>query len=104
MDILFLQAAANFDVMHLIFIFAFFLIIYFGTIRPQQKKQKEQAKFINELAKGDQVITAGGIHGKITKMDEKTVTLEVSTKTYITVSRSVINKEMTQSTNTSATK
>lgn len=53
------------------------VVFYFFMIRPQQKKQKEQKKFITEVKKGDQVVTIGGIHGKIVAMDETSVVLEV---------------------------
>lgn len=53
------------------------LVFYFFMIRPQQKKQKDQKKFINEIKKGDMVVTIGGIHGKVMSIDENTVTLEV---------------------------
>lgn len=55
----------------LIFMFAIF---YFLLIRPQQKKAKEHRTLLDSLKKGDQVITAGGMHGKVTAIDENVVT------------------------------
>lgn len=53
------------------------LIFWLFFIRPQQKKQKEQRKFIDEIKKGDTVVTNGGIHGKIAAVEDDTVILEV---------------------------
>lgn len=71
------------------------VVFYFFMIRPQAKKQKEQNDFQNGLAKGDRVVTGSGVLGKITKLDDKTVTLEVDSKTYIRFAKSAISKEMT---------
>ena len=55
-----------------------FAIFYFLLIRPQQKKAKEHKALLEALKKGDQVVTAGGMHGKVTAVDETVVTLEVA--------------------------
>jgi preprotein translocase, YajC subunit len=55
-----------------------FVILYFLMIRPQMKRQKEHRNMVAALAKGDEVATAGGILGKVTKVSESYVTLEVS--------------------------
>lgn len=52
-------------------------VFYFFMIRPQQKKQKDQKKFLEELKKGDEVVTIGGLHGTVVSVYETTVTLEV---------------------------
>ncbi len=67
-----------------------FAIFYFLLIRPQQKKQKEHRKFLESLKKGDEVITSGGIIGRITGLTENIVTLEVAPKVNIRVARSQI--------------
>lgn len=54
-----------------------FLIMYFFMIRPQMKRQKEAKKFRESMAKGDKVVTIGGIHGKITEIYETSVMLTV---------------------------
>jgi preprotein translocase subunit YajC len=64
-----------------------FAIFYFLLIRPQQKKAKEHQAMINALKKGDRVITSGGIHGRITSVDDTTITLEIAEKVKIKVSR-----------------
>ena len=60
-----------------IMILALFLVMWLFMIRPQRKQQKELEKFRRELAKGDKVITAGGIYGTVAEISEKTVLLKV---------------------------
>jgi preprotein translocase subunit YajC len=55
-----------------------FVILYFLMIRPQMKRQKEHRNLIAALAKGDEVVTAGGMLGKVTKVNDSYVTVEVS--------------------------
>jgi preprotein translocase subunit YajC len=69
------------------------LIFYLFMIRPQQKKQKDQKKFIEELKKNDRIVTVGGIHGKIVALDNETVTLEVDRGAKITFDRSSVSLE-----------
>lgn len=54
------------------------LIFYFMIIRPQQKRQKERQKMVENMKKGDKVVTSGGIHGIISGMDEKTVLVQIA--------------------------
>lgn len=56
------------------------LIFYFLMIRPQRKRQKEQRDFHEKIKKGDQVVTIGGIHGKVRSVHNDTITLEVDNK------------------------
>ena len=72
------------------------VVIYFFFMRPQQKKQKEQANFISALEKGDEVVTMAGIYGKVTKIEDDVVTLQVDNKTFIRVVKSAVSKEMTE--------
>lgn len=55
-----------------------FIVLWFLMIRPQMKKAKEHQKMIGELAKGDEVVTQGGIVGRITKIGENYITVEVA--------------------------
>lgn len=55
-----------------------FVVLYFLMIRPQMKRQKEHRNLVAALAKGDEVITAGGMLGKVTKVSDSYITLEVS--------------------------
>lgn len=98
MQFILLQAAggANAGLINMAFIAAMIAIFYFFMIRPQSQKQKEQRTFMEDLKKGDDVVTASGILGRINKIDEDIVTLEVGTKTYIQVTRNAISKDMTE--------
>lgn len=80
---------------NILFMVAIFAVFYFFLIRPQAKKQKEQTKFVDQLEKGSEVITASGIVGKINKIEGNFVTLQVDTKTFLKVTKSAISKEMT---------
>lgn len=74
-----------------------FLVMYFFMIRPQQKKQKDQKVFIENLKKGDAVVTMGGLHGKIVSTDANTVTLEVDGKgTKLTFEKTSISRDSSQ--------
>ncbi len=89
-----LQAAAGQQSMMptVIMMVALFAIIYFFMIRPQNKKQKEIQNFRNSLVKGMEVVTIGGVLGKIVAINEEanSVTLEVSKGTEITFDRTAI--------------
>ncbi len=65
-------------IMQLFPLILMFGIFYFLLIRPQQKKAKEHRALIDSLKKGDLVVTAAGIHGKVTSVDENIVTLEIA--------------------------
>jgi preprotein translocase subunit YajC len=67
-----------------------FVVLYFVMIRPQMKKQKEHAAMIAALAKGDEVITGGGLLGKVSKMGDTFIGLEVSSGVEIQVQRSAV--------------
>ena len=69
------------------------IVFYFFMIRPQQKKQKDQKKFIEELKKGDMVVTIGGIHGKIVDQNDTSVTLDIDRGTKIKFEKSSISLE-----------
>ncbi len=70
-------------------------VFYFFMIRPQQKKQKEQKSFLEELSKGQKVVTMGGIHGKIVQVnaDSTTLLLEISEGTKIKIDKNVISMD-----------
>lgn len=77
-----------------------FVIFYFLLIRPQQKKTKEHREMISNLRKGDRVITAGGIYGRITGLDDTTVTLEIADKVRIKLARSNVGAVVKSSSQT----
>ncbi len=66
------------------------IVFYFFFIRPQMKKSKEQKKFREELKKGDDVLTIGGILGKVVKIDETSLVIETEGQTKIKVAKSAI--------------
>jgi len=70
------------------------VVFYFFMIRPQVKRQKEVRKFRESLAKGDNVITTGGIYGKIVEIKETTIILQVDKDVNIKVDKSAIIKDM----------
>ena len=67
-----------------------FVVLYFVMIRPQMKKQKEHRAMIDALAKGDEVVTSGGLLGKVTKLSETQMSLEVANNVEIQVQRSAV--------------
>lgn len=67
-----------------------FVVLYFLMVRPQMKRQKEQKAMIDALGKGDEVVTAGGIVGKVTKVADAYVTLEVAEGTEIVMQRASV--------------
>jgi preprotein translocase subunit YajC len=64
-----------------------FVVFYFLLIRPQQKKAKQHKQFIENLKKGDEVVTAGGMYGKITGITENAVTLQIAEGVRIKVTK-----------------
>ncbi len=66
------------DLFPLIMIIGMFVMLYFLTIRPQRKRQKEHAELITNLSSGDEVVTSSGIMGKISKIDDDYVLLKVA--------------------------
>lgn len=67
-----------------------FVVLYFVMIRPQMKRQKEQKAMIEALAKGDEVVTAGGMLGKVSKLGESYLTLEVANGVELQVQRGAV--------------
>jgi preprotein translocase subunit YajC len=67
-----------------------FVVLYFLMIRPQMKRQKEQKSMMEALSKGDEVITAGGILGKIIRVSDGYVELEVADNTVVIVQKSAV--------------
>jgi preprotein translocase subunit YajC len=67
-----------------------FVVMYFIMIRPQQKRQKELKTMMEALAKGDEVITIGGVLGRVSKVTEGYVTIEVAAGTEVVVQKSAV--------------
>ncbi len=72
------------------------VVIWFFMIRPQAKRQKEQANFVTQMEKGQEVVTSSGIIGKINKIEDNVVTLEIGSKNYVRILKSAVSKDMTE--------
>lgn len=68
-----------------------FVIFYFLLIRPQQKRAKEHKQMISAIQKGDQVITTGGMHGRVTSVNEDSVSVEIAEGVKVKVSKEAIS-------------
>jgi preprotein translocase subunit YajC len=67
-----------------------FVLFYFMLIRPQMKRAKEQKKMIDALQKGDEVVTSGGMLGKVTKVSEQYVSLEIAENVVVQVQKQTV--------------
>ncbi len=67
------------------------VIWYFLLIRPQQKKEKKKQKIISELAKGDKVMTIGGLYGQVVQVKESRLVIKVSEKTNVEISKTAVS-------------
>lgn len=74
------------------------VVMYFFMIRPQQKKAKEQRKWVDELKKGDKVVTVSGMHGVVSQItpENPVVVIEISINTFAKFDKSAISLEMTK--------
>ena len=87
------QAAApagGFDMQGMLLIGAMFAVMYFLMIRPQMKRAKEHKAMIDALQKGDEVVTAGGVLGRISKIGEGYVSVEIAPTVEIQVQRAAV--------------
>lgn len=78
----------------LLFFVFMILIMYMFMIRPQQKRQKEHLNMINNLRKGDKVITSSGIHGTIHDIEEKALVVQIADNTRIKIEKSAITSRV----------
>lgn len=69
-----------------------FVVLYFVMIRPQMKKQKEHRAMVEALAKGDEVVTAGGLLGRVSKMGDNFIGIEIANGVEIQVQRSAVTQ------------
>jgi preprotein translocase subunit YajC len=68
-----------------------FVIFYFLLIRPQQKRSKEHRNLLSNLKKGDKIVTSGGLHGRITGLEETTLTVEIADKVRVKINRANVS-------------
>ena len=78
------------DLMTFLPMIAIFVVFYFLLIRPQQKRAKETRAMLEALQKGDEVVTAGGLVGKIAKLSDQYASVEISPNVEISVQRAAI--------------
>ncbi|MBC8153990.1 MAG: preprotein translocase subunit YajC [Bacteroidetes bacterium] len=79
------------------------LVMYIFMIRPQQKKQKDQKTFIENIKKGDAVVTIGGLHGKVTAVEGTTVTIDVDRGVKLTFEKTAIARDASSAATTPTT-
>ena len=77
-----------------LFLIAMFVLMYFLLIRPQQKRAKDHKNLLKALKKGDEVVTNGGIIGKISSVDESFAELEIASGVSVKVQKQGINQKM----------
>ena len=75
----------------LIFLFAIF---YFLIIRPQQKQQKEHAAMLEALSKGDNIVTSGGLHAEVVKVEEDFIKIKLNDTTIVKLEKAFVNKKV----------
>ena len=92
-NFIFLQAEVITQMLPLLLIF---IVFWFFILRPQMKKQKEQNKFADQLAKGQDVVTSSGILGRIARVEGDIVHLEIATKTIIKITKNAVSRELTE--------
>ena len=66
------------------------LIFYFMILRPQQKRAKERDKMLGDVQKGDKIITAGGVHGTVVGMEDKTILIQIADNVKVKYEKSAI--------------
>lgn len=75
----------------LMMIAAIFVLFYFMLIRPQNKRAKEHRELVGQLKKGDEIITAGGILGKVSSLDEQYIKISIAEGTEVSIQRSAVS-------------
>ena len=83
-------ASGGFDVMSMVPLAVIFVLFYFMLIRPQMKRAKEQKDMLGALQKGDEVVAAGGVVGKVVKAGDQYISLEVAENVVIQVQKQAV--------------
>ena len=94
-----LQAGAASGLMNFLPMVLIIIVFYFFMIRPQMNKAKEQKKYIEQLKKGDKVVTTAGIHGRIVDMNETSLVLEVESGAKIRFDKSAVSLDASKALN-----
>ena len=85
------QSGQGGEMFQIFFLIGLFVLFYFIAIRPQRKRQKEHTDMVSALNKGDEVVTTSGILGKITRLEDNFVVLQVSDNVELKFQRSFVN-------------
>lgn len=101
-NLILLQAQGGNPIMQFLPIILIVVVFYFFMIRPQTKKAKEHKEFVEKLAKGDKIITTGGIHGRIVEVTDTNMLVEVDNGVKIRFEKNAISTELSKVLNTSA--
>ena len=88
-----LQAPTNSSLTSFLPIILIIFVFYFFMIRPQVNRQRNEDKFRSEIKKGDQIVTVGGIHGKVNNIKEATLILEIGENNRITIDINAVSRE-----------
>jgi len=96
------DAAASGGLLSFLPLVIIFAVFYFMLIRPQMKRSKEHKQLVSQLGKGDEVVTNGGLLGRITAVSESFVTLEVANQVQVKVQRQAVANIMPKGTIKSA--
>jgi preprotein translocase subunit YajC len=91
-----LQAQGGGGYMQIVLMVAIVGVFYFFMIRPQQKKAKDQKKFTEDIKKGDEVVTIGGVHGRIAEIEDSTFIIEVERGARIRFSKTAVSMDSTK--------
>jgi preprotein translocase subunit YajC len=83
-------AASSSGTSFFLIIIVAFLLLWLIVVRPQRRRQSQQQQMLSELRVGDEVLTAGGIYGEVTRLDEDVVTLEIAPELEVRVARRAI--------------
>lgn len=92
------SASSATDLMSFLPLVVIFVLFFFMIIRPQMKQAKEQREMIAALQKGDEVVTSSGILGKVTKISETVISLEIATDIVINVQKPAIQAKLEKGT------
>jgi len=74
------------------------LIFYFMILRPQQKKQKDREKMLNDVQKGDKIVSVGGIHGTVVGLEDKTLLVQISDNVKVKLEKSAVSSVLRSTT------
>ncbi|MGB8635932.1 MAG: preprotein translocase subunit YajC [Rhodanobacteraceae bacterium] len=92
------SSAGGFGMMNILFLVVLFGVFYFMLIRPQQKRMKEHKAMLGQLARGDEVVTNGGMAGRVDDIGEHFITVEVADKVKLKVQKQSISQVLPKGT------